>query len=106
HDIDRTDRLRPIGRLHLRQMHIAERAGDVEAVLLHRREMRAARQERHVLARRREPSAEITPAATGAENCNLHSFTASRLTTGSSPITEALWMVPRGISIHSPGPST
>ena len=44
--------------------------------------------------------------ATGSEDRDLHNLTASRLTTGSSPITDALWMVPRGISIHSPGPST
>ena len=50
HDINRTDRLRPIGGLHFRQMHVALRARDVQAVVLHRREMRAAREEGDVLA--------------------------------------------------------
>src|SRR6186997_1578859 len=87
-------------------MHVAERAGDVKATLLHRGEVRAARQECDVLSSGRELGAEISADATGSEDRDLHNLTASRLTTGTSPITDALWMVPRGISIHSPGPST
>ena len=52
--------------------------------------MRAAREERDVLAGRGEPPAEITADAARPEDRDLHSFTASRLTTGSSPITDAL----------------
>ena len=59
----------------------------MQAVVLHRREMRAAREEGDVLACRRQPAAEIAADAARPEDRDLHSFTASRLTTGSSPIT-------------------
>ena len=66
----------------------------------------AARDERDVVPGLRESAAEVAADAAGAEYRNLHSFTASRLTTGSSPMTAALWTVPRGISIQSPAVST
>lgn len=57
---------------------------------LHRIEVSATREKRDVLSGCREPAAEISANTTRAKNCDSHSFTASRLTTGSSPITAAL----------------
>src|SRR3546814_2307062 len=53
-------------------VQVAVRAVDAEAVLAHRREMRAARDEMHVLAGRREPPAEIPPDPAGAHDCEFH----------------------------------
>jgi hypothetical protein len=62
----------------------------VQAVLLQRGEVRAAGEEGDVFARRRQAPAEIAADAARSEDRDLHNFTASRLTTGSSPITDAL----------------
>src|SRR5689334_19669636 len=94
--------------------------------------MRAARDEEHVGAGRRETSAEIPADPTRADHCQPHhsrpsraraarmsfvgivyqlalnapALTASNEITGSSPRTAALWVTPRGTSAQSPGPSS
>ena len=62
-----------VGGLDARQMEVAVRAVDAKAALAQRGEVRAAREERDVGARRREPAAEIAADAAGADNRDAHS---------------------------------
>src|SRR5690606_2714838 len=107
-DVDGADRRGVVGGLDRRNMDVALRTPDVEAARLHGRQVRAAGDERDVLACRRQASSEVPTDTARAENRNGHdsSLIASRLTTGSSPSTVALWTAPRGTSTQSPVPST
>ena len=55
-----------------REMDVAVRAVDAQAARAHRVEMRAAREERDVGARRGEPAAEIAADAAGADDRDPH----------------------------------
>ena len=63
---------RIVGRRHARHMNVAAGAFDAQAVFAHRGQMRAARDECHIDARRRQPAAEISADAAAADNRNPH----------------------------------
>ena len=73
HDVDRRERRRIVASPStLRKRHVASRALDAQSVLAHRGEMRAARDERDIVARLREPRAEVAADAAGADHRDAH----------------------------------
>src|SRR5262245_13837312 len=71
-DIDRPQRCRVVGRPHLAQVHVLDLAFELEAVLAHRRKVRAARDERDIAARVREARADQAADAAGTHHGYLH----------------------------------
>ncbi len=70
--IDRRDAGRIVGRLHVLQVQIAERAFDLEAILADRFEMRAAREEHDIVPGRDQPRAEIAADGARRHYTNTH----------------------------------
>jgi hypothetical protein len=73
-DVARRDARDVAGKCRVADRRGAESAFDDEAALAQRGEMRAPRDERHVVSRLREPAAEIPADAAGADHRNAHAF--------------------------------
>jgi hypothetical protein len=72
HDVGRGKRARIVGDDGTLEMYVAARAAHDEPALAHRGEMRAAGDERDVVARLREPGAEIAADPTGTHDRDAH----------------------------------
>ena len=90
HDIHRPDRVDVIGRAKGGQPQVAVGTGDFQSLASQRRQLRSTRDEGDVFTSRGQPAAKVRADSTRPEDRDLHRFTASRLTTGSSPTTVAL----------------
>ena len=73
-DVDRSDRFGIAGRGDLLQMQVAERAEYLEAVLTHRLELRAARDERDLVASLGQARTVIPAEPACADDCKSHCF--------------------------------
>ena len=73
HDIDRTDLLRIVGGVDLRQVQVAVHAFDLQPVLAERIEAGAARDVGDVMARGLHPPAEIGADRARRHRCDFHS---------------------------------
>src|SRR5262249_19078231 len=72
HDIDWTDRSWIISGRYVLNMHVAAGTFDSKTMLAHGRQMRAARDERHVCAPGRQPPAKITANAAAPKDRYPH----------------------------------
>ena len=89
HDIDRRDACRVVGHLHVLQVQVAERTFDLQPVPADGIEMCAASKERHVVAGRRHPAAEVAADGPCRHHCNAHARNFSQLPT--SRISASRW---------------
>ena len=72
HDVDGADRGRIVGGGGGRDQQVPERAPDREPVRADRRQVRAARDEGHLGAGRRQPRAEVAADGAGPHDRDLH----------------------------------
>ena len=72
HEIDRTDVAWRVGDLRVRQVHVAEGAGDLQAMTLHRSQVRPSCDEAHVAASQGKLGPEIAAHTARAHDRELH----------------------------------
>ena len=78
--------------LHRFQVQLADVAVEAQAVLAHRRQVRAARHERHVVAGRRQPRAEVAADPAGSHHRDFHSKSPCAAIVPALPISTVGWV--------------